>query len=313
MLELRKHSSDTYRRDFAGDTYNSAVYAKRWNTSLNISYFTALGQDPISEEMLQKWADLGLDCQYVLRSTERLPGIYAINVDEHGERSFTYWRENSAARTVMRLLAEQGDDFFSSTIDYVYVSGISFAILDEADKQSLLDLLKALQSRGAQIAYDPNYRAKMWSSREHACQWNNAVYALADIIFPGIEDHQDMYGHNNKSEIVDFLSSFSDDRKREKEIVLKCGDGGVYGYQEQGQQLIQIAHQPFVPAAVQVDSTAAGDSFAGTYLAARAEGRDIESAIAAAMGVAGFVVQHQGAIAPEGDYDQCRSKLVDEL
>lgn len=304
MLELRKHSTDLFRKDFAGDTYNSAVYAKRWNESLRVSYFTALGTDPISEEMLCQWASKGLDCGYVLRSKERLPGIYSINVDDAGERSFTYWRENSAARIVMQLLKEQQSGFFADGFDYVYVSGISFAILDDADKQRLLDLLLSLQSDGAKIAYDPNYRAKMWASREHACHWNNAIYAVADVIFPGIEDHEDMYGHQNRVEILEFLAKFG-----EKEVVLKAGDDGVYGYVGAN----QVAHRPFVPAQVQVDSTAAGDSFAGTYLAARAERRDIEQAIVASMGVAGFVVQHQGAIAPQADYDRCKSVLLAQL
>ena len=304
MLELRKHSYNTYRRDFAGDTYNSAVYAKRWDNDLSVSYFTALGHDPISEEMLEQWGEHGLDCRYVLRSEDRLPGIYAINVDEHGERSFTYWREKSAARTAMQLLQAQDESFFSNGFDYVYVSGISFAILEEADKRALLDLLKSLQSRGAKIAYDPNYRAKMWSSREHACQWNDAVYALADILFPGIEDHDDLYGHADKSEILEYLSRFGS-----KEVILKCGDDGVYGYKNAS----QTAHRPFVPAAVQVDSTAAGDSFAGTYLAARAGGHAVDAAIVAAMGVAGFVVQHQGAIAPLEEYGDCKRELVAKL
>lgn len=300
MLELRKADSRTYRRDFAGDTYNSAVYAKLWNAKLDISFFSALGNDALSEEMLQHWQQLGLDCSLVLRSVERLPGLYAINVDEHGERSFTYWRNQSAARIMMQLLDGNFANLKAKNFDYVYVSGISFGILSDEDKRLLIDMLVELKAGGAKIAYDPNYRAKMWRDNQHACYWNDEAYKVADILFPGHEDHQDLYSHGSKQDILAYLEKFGD-----KEVVLKCGDDGVYGYQ--GTE--QLAHLPFVPAPVQVDSTAAGDSFAGTYLAARAGLSSVHGSIASAMSVAGFVVQHQGAIAPLADYHQFKTGL----
>ncbi len=300
MLELRKASPSTYQRDFAGDTYNSAVYAKLWNSQLDISFFSALGNDSISEEMIEQWNDLGLDTSHILRSPDRQPGLYAINVDEHGERSFTYWRNQSAARIMMQLLDGDYSGLTASGFDYVYVSGISFGILSDDDKQLLIDLLEALKASGAKIAYDPNYRAKMWRDNDHACQWNDRAYRVADIIFPGHEDHRDLYGHASKQDILSYLEKFGD-----KEVVLKCGDDGVYGYQNNG----EVAHRPFFPAPVQVDSTAAGDSFAGTYLAARAGDSSVDASISAAMSVAAFVVQHQGAIAPLDAYQQFKDAI----
>ena len=55
-------------------------------------------------------------------------------------------------------------------------------------------------------------------------------------------------------------------------------------------------HVPFNPTPTQVDSTAAGDSFAGTYLISRVNGNSVLQAIENADKVAREVVQHPGAI-----------------
>jgi len=47
-----------------------------------------------------------------------------------------------------------------------------------------------------------------------------------------------------------------------------------------------------------VDTTAAGDSFAGAYLAARLAGATPEDAAAAGNRLAARVVQHRGALIP---------------
>lgn len=293
MLELRTATETTFHRSYAGDTYNAAVYAKRWFKDLNVSFCTALGTDSISDDMLKQWQAYGIDCSLVLRSPDRLPGIYAISIDQHGERSFDYWRDQSAATQLIPLINEAGGVSYIGEQSVVYVSGISFAILSDSDKQALLDLLKKLRRNGAQIAYDPNYRARMWRDTDHARVWNDRVYELTDIAFPGLEDHQALYQHVNQHEIQQHLIEHG-----VSESVIKCDAEGVYAYRNGTLE----THQPFKPAPKQIDSTAAGDSFAGTYLGARLSDLNVEHSVKAAMGVASLVVQHKGAIAPIDDY-----------
>ena len=54
--------------------------------------------------MLDFMQRAGVDCAAVQRLENRRPGLYMIHLDG-GERSFSYWRENSAAR----LLAANRD------------------------------------------------------------------------------------------------------------------------------------------------------------------------------------------------------------
>ncbi|WP_440877086.1 sugar kinase [Thalassotalea sp. PLHSN55] len=295
MMELKESSATTMAKSFAGDVYNTAIYAKRWFPEAQISFLTAIGKDPISQQFEMICQEEGIDQQAMLHSDDRHMGIYSITTDEHGERSFTYWRNQSAATQMMPMLAGNYSSLCQSQFDLVYFSGISLAILSVEDRTTLFELLAQLKSSGAKIAFDPNYRAHMWPSKAEAKHWLEKSYACSDIVLPGLEDHQDLLGHQNVEEILAYLGQFS-----VSEIVIKCGKDGVYSYAGQEADF----HLPFSPADTQVDSTAAGDSFAGTYLATRLHGHSLKTAVNAAADTAKFVIQHHGAIVKSAIFDE---------
>ena len=285
MLELRTDSNNCLVKSFAGDTYNTAVYAKRYFPEADINYLTAVGKDSFSEEMLRVLQEEGVNPQYVQTSENKQIGIYSISTDGHGERSFSYWREGSAATQLMQIL--DVEKLTKNTFDMVYFSGISLAIYSDSDKQKLIDLIQLLKDKGAKVAFDPNYRPKMWKSNNHAIEWLEKAYACSDIVLPGLEDHEDLLGQNTLDAVHSYINHFE-----VAEQVIKCGSEGVYTYDDKNQQ----HHLPFTPAKKQIDSTSAGDSFAGTYLAARLKGENIQSSMESAAAVASIVVQHHGAI-----------------
>ena len=50
MIELKQAGGGLYSRGYGGDTLNTAVYLARLGTS--VDYITALGDDPLSSEMI---------------------------------------------------------------------------------------------------------------------------------------------------------------------------------------------------------------------------------------------------------------------
>ena len=72
----------------------------------------------------------------------KLPGLYFIETDNTGERTFYYWRNDAAAR--FWLTSPAADEICQrlEKFDYLYLSGISLAILDSASRQRLLQLLR---------------------------------------------------------------------------------------------------------------------------------------------------------------------------
>ena len=98
MIELSGQPFMPQQQAFGGDTLNTAVYLSRLNSALSPSYVTVLGEDNYSQQMIEAWQVEGINCQHVLRDPKRLPGMYAIEIDDAGERSFHYWRNDAAAR-----------------------------------------------------------------------------------------------------------------------------------------------------------------------------------------------------------------------
>ncbi|MCF2948981.1 sugar kinase [Paraglaciecola aquimarina] len=287
MMELSSAKNGDLQRSFAGDTYNSAVYAKRCLADSKISFVSAIGTDPYSQLMKSNWQQQGIDCSLIAETDQAEVGIYAIHTDNTGERSFSYWRKGSAASQMMSYLDLEKIKTQAANYQILYFSGITLAVLPEQDKAKFMDFVAEMKNLGCKIAFDPNYRPRLWDSLEHATIWIEKAYALCDLILPGLEDHQVMFGHQDHEQMVAYFKQYST-----QELVIKCGGLGTFVYID-----CQLdTHLPFTPAPVQIDSTAAGDSFAGTYLAKRIDGSSCESAVKLAAHVAGQVVQHKGAI-----------------
>ena len=106
MIELKQAEGGLFSRGYGGDTLNTSVYLAR--LGVGVDYITALGDDPMSDEMVAGWAAEGIGTSRVARLKGKLPGIYMIQTDARGDRRFFHWRESSAARSLMDL-PETGD------------------------------------------------------------------------------------------------------------------------------------------------------------------------------------------------------------
>ena len=136
MIELARSPQGplSYDRRYGGDTLNTAVYLARLlkPETARIHYVTRLGDDPLSDWMIKGFASEGIDCSLIARVKDRRPGLYIIDTDERGERSFSYWRSEAPARQLFEEsdLAEQ-----LSSADAIYTSGITLAILSEEGRE----------------------------------------------------------------------------------------------------------------------------------------------------------------------------------
>ncbi|MBW8285647.1 MAG: sugar kinase, partial [Rhizobium sp.] len=98
MVELSQAEGGLWRMGFAGDTLNTAWYARAClSADWEVAYFTRLGHDPFSERMQEFLQDSAISTRFIERDPERTVGLYAIELHD-GERSFSYWRGQSAAR-----------------------------------------------------------------------------------------------------------------------------------------------------------------------------------------------------------------------
>lgn len=274
------------RLGVAGDTLNTAVYLARIlpPETAAISYLTALGPDQFSERMLSFMAGEGIDTTHVARIEDKLPGIYAIELDQAGERSFRYWRSQSAARSMFRPGAI--DLSVLDSFDVIYLSGISLAILPPDDRSALLAKLGEMKAAGRMIAFDSNYRPKLWSDRQEAQSAMAAAWRVATIALPSLDDEIALGGPATAQDVIARISS-----EGVSEVALKRGPDGpvimVEGVTSEGS---------FAPARVVLDTTAAGDSFNAGYLAGRIAGQSPVEAAQKGHALASHVIGHSGAI-----------------
>lgn len=292
MLELSQVNSPAITNSrllnmgFGGDTLNTSIYLSR--AGINVSYVSALGDDETSAWLLAQWQEEGIDCSLVHRASNSVPGMYMINVDEDGERSFLYWRKNSPASRLFDEVALSESIFDSiSKHPYLYLSGISLAILPDASRKRLLSLIKNYRKSGGLVIFDGNYRPTLWNNQSQARNTYTQMYQLSDIALPTFEDEARLFNYRNAEQAILAISAFG-----VTETVLKMGKDGCLASVD-GERVYVAARS-----ITAVDTTAAGDSFNAGFLAKRLTGSTIEQACEAGHQLAAEVIQYNGAIIP---------------
>ena len=276
MLELSVQDNSA-EMAVAGDTLNTAIYLKRNAPDCQVDYISRLGNCSFSHRIRDFISAQNVGVEAIEMRPDETPGLYAITTSDAGERSFTYWRSASAART----LFDTGDFGILSGYDTLYLSGISLAILPHAVR---LAFLNWLGQSNVQLIYDSNYRPRLWDSTDHARQITRSMWYRADIALPSIDDEMALF--DETAEQV------------EKRFTTFRGNGALKRGADGPISLGECVIQTYPPAAQVVDTTAAGDSFNGGYLAALFSGKSQAQALRAGHDLAAQVVQHRGAIIP---------------
>jgi len=292
MIELKQAGSGLYSRGFGGDTLNTAVYLAR--LGVTVDYITALGDDPLSNEMIAGWQLEGVGTAKVARLKGKLPGLYLIATDDSGERRFFHWRESAAARILLDLAETESLLQSLSRYDLVYLSAISLSIYTDSGRGRLLAALREARQHGTRIAFDTNFRARGWPDLDIARRVFREAFETSDIALASTEDLLPLYPGAGTDTLLANIPS--------GEAVLKLAEPA--SLLRAGGTMRRVDAEP-VTAPV-VDTTAAGDSFAAAYLAARLKGAEPEAAARAGHRLAGRVVCHPGAIIP-------RSAMPDEI
>jgi len=284
MVELFPEAPGLWRQGFAGDVFNTLWYARAYlGEEDGVGFHTGLGRDALSGQLDAFLAEHGIDIGDSPRFDDRTLGLYAIHLDG-GERSFSYWRDTSAARR----LADDGERLARrvADADLVYLSGITLAILPPGD----LDTLHAVlgDARGdCTVAFDPNIRPRLWTDAAHMRRSIERIAALAHIVLPGVEDEALCFGTGSAEEVARRYLDLGAGR-----VVVKDGGRDVL---VRGDVTLELALEPI---AEPLDTTGAGDAFAGAFLAGTLAGIDVETALRRAHACAATVVMTRGALCP---------------
>lgn len=293
MIELSQKGAEV-SRGFGGDTLNTSVYiARQVNADdLEVHYVTALGEDNFSQQMLDAWQQENVHTELTQRLEHRLPGLYYIETDSTGERTFYYWRNEAAARFWLESDQAQAICAELAQFDYLYLSGISLAILNATSREKLMALLTQCRANGCKVIFDNNYRPRLWASREETQQVYQQMLACTDIAFLTLDDEDLLWGEKPVEEVIHRTQAAG-----VREVVIKRGaDSCLVAIQ--GESTLEVPAVK-LPKEKVIDTTAAGDSFSAGYLAVRLTGGSAEEAAKRGHLTASTVIQYRGAIIPK--------------
>ncbi len=286
MIELTQADGGLWRLGHGGDTLNTAIHLARMGR--DVRYVTALGDDPFSDTLLADWSAEGVATDLILRDPTRMPGLYAITTDAAGERSFAYWRGESAARRTLSLPGADRVMAQAEQADLLLFSLITLAILDAEGREHLFALAGRVRARGGRVAFDGNYRPRLFADQQVARDLCARAIAVCDIGLPTLEDETMLTSATSAEQVQ---ARWQDGGAGE--VVVKLGADGCL--------LSGIGMVPPPERLKPRDTSGAGDAFNAGYLGARLDGASPGEAALAGHRLAAWTVMRAGAIPARDD------------
>lgn len=309
MIEL---SGYPLIKTFGGDTLNTALYLARLLTHypINICFATSIGDDTLSDDLLAEWLSEGIHSELVTRTPKKKPGLYLVDTDDKGERSFHYWRSDSAAKYYFEHPSSPLEEAIESQhIDALYVSGISLAILSDTAKTRLLSCIKKLKAQNKTVFFDNNFRPQLWHS-EHPTSidnvangqvkdWYRQILSHTDVALITEDDDIQVWGDDN---IVERCKTYGC-----QQVVIKRGNAPsvVISDLQSHPSIVEVPAQKVENV---VDTCAAGDAFAAGFLAGYLTQQPPTECAKLGHALAGTVIQFSGAIIPPTHTDKFHLK-----
>jgi 2-dehydro-3-deoxygluconokinase len=268
-----------YLQGHGGDTSNAAIAAARQGA--RVGYITAVGHDMPGDSFMTLWQREAVDTSTVLRTDRYQTGVYFVTHDAAGHHFLHYRNGSAAAMYAASDLPQQA----IAAARILYVSGISQGISASACDAVFAAIDVAVRNR-VKVAYDTNYRPRLWPPVRAAAVMNAAM-AQADYAIPGEEDVRILTGLTDPDAMLDFYL-----RLGSKLVLLKMGKAGAYLATANAR--VRIPAHEVIP----VDATGAGDTFCGSFLARMLAGDDPEAAARYASVAAALQTTGYGAVTP---------------
>ena len=287
MIEMAPLGGAQYQRGFAGDTFNTLWHmAQILGPRARAGYVTKVGTDALSDDFVEMLTTDGLDPTATGRDPERTMGLYLIALKD-AERSFHYWRAQSAAKQLAAdpaWLAQQ-----VAGADLIHVSGITVAILSPDDRASLLQTLSQARRNGSLVSFDPNIRPALWASQDEIRTTLAEYLAETDIALPSFDDETTHWGDATPQAT----------RRRFLEagvthVLVKNGSDPVVAHVNGKDLEISTPKATGI-----IDTSGAGDAFNAGFLSAFLSGAQAEDAIRSGQRVSAEVIRHLGARIPK--------------
>lgn len=239
MIGTERDGSLFFERKAGGAPLNVACAAKKLGA--DVAFVGSVGDDLIGK-YLQNYAEEKLAGGALISVIpERNTTLAFVQLDKNGERSFCFYRKNTADICLPEI-----DDVLLSTANILHIGSLMLS-----DKRGLRYAQKlALRARnaGIKVSFDINYRSDIFPDEAAAKAAYRGLIELADIV------------KFSEDELHIFTRSYVDGL-RGKLVLISLGEkGSEWRFNERGGIVRTIDVRP-------IDTTGAGDAFLGGVLA----------------------------------------------
>ena len=212
---------------------------------------TKIANDHFGDYIIDVLKENGVETSYCLRSDEGETGLAFVSVDQHGERSFNFYRKNAAdlllsPEEVKLEGFQQGDILHFCSVD----------LIESPMKQTHKKVIDDVRKKGGIVSFDPNVRLPLWPDAESCRQTINEFLPLADMIKISDEELAFITGIEKENEAIESLFVGN-----VKVVVYTKGSKGAVIYLENGEKFEDQGFKVTV-----ADTTGAGDAFIGGFL-----------------------------------------------
>ena len=233
MIGEEKNGSITYERKAGGAPFNVACALKKFGA--DVKFVGSVGDDLIGRFLIKYAKDFGMDTTYIHQNLERNTTLAFVELNEDGERSFCFYRKNTADY----CMPDVSDELIKSA-DIVCIGSLMLA--DPKCVEYALDIAARAHALGKTVAFDVNYRTDIYRDRKSAVEIYKKILAVADIVKLS-EDELETFTE-------EYVSSLTD-----KLVLITLGkNGSEWRYKGKKNRMPTITVRP-------IDTTGAGDAF----------------------------------------------------
>lgn len=282
VVDLIPDTQATYLKCPGGAPANVAVAIARLEG--RAAFFGRVGHDPLGRFMRQTLAEEKVDTELLLLDQQHRTSTVIVDLDDSGERSFTFMVKPSADQFLQPSDVPQ----FSAG-EWLHVCSIALA--NEPSRSTTLDAMRQIKAAGGFVSFDPNLRDEVWPNHDDIKPIVNQAIKLADVV--KFSDDELMYLTDTDSlqSGLKIIEGYNNTL-----VLVTQGAKGALVIFDRKQRL--IAGQAVKP----VDTTGAGDAFVGGLLAKLSQTTDwvnhetIESAVKWANGCGALATTQKGAM-----------------
>ena len=238
-----------YTANPGGAPANVAVAASKLGA--NTAFIGKVGNDAYGKLLCDTLKKYNVSTDGVITDKSANTTLAVVSVNENGERSFAFYRKNSADT----LLSENEIIDLQLRNTHILHFG-SVSLTAEPSRTATISAVKRAKSFGAVISYDPNYRESLWSSLDEAVEQMKKPLDLVDILKVSDEELPLISGKTDVEDGAKYLC----DKYNIKLVLVTLGAKGAY---YRFKDCAGIVDGVSVTVA---DTNGAGDTFFGAFL-----------------------------------------------